>query len=78
MSDDVAAQKDEIARLRSVCEKFGIDPDWEPEPPLYWVPTKSEAMLSSLTRSFLPSIGDRMIRANPLLDYLMRNVDATA
>jgi hypothetical protein len=73
MPDDVAALKAEIARLRSVCEEFDVDPDWKPEPPLYWVMTKTDAMLSSLTRSLLPSVADRITRPNPLLDYLMRN-----
>jgi hypothetical protein len=72
--DRIAELEAEIARLRTVCEEFDVDPDWVPPKPRYWVPELWEARLTELSRDtarrLAPGIVASLSRDNALLRRL--------
>lgn len=76
MADDprIAELQAEIARLRAVCEEFDVDPDWRPEPRMYWVEAPWEASLHAMITATMgarrPAIIEAVTRTNPLLRHL--------
>lgn len=69
--DDLAALREEIERLRDLCEENGIDPDpYFPPPPKFGPPTLMEHMFYEASASLFKDCALRLLETSPLLDDL--------